>query len=568
MYCSKCGHPLTSPKSRFCSWCGAPLEAAAAANPAPPEIPAAANRRQPLAKELAYQPSAAELERGIFPPASAAKAAGGETAEKLPITGPERTPSAGDEDQYDLDAGGDEHEIYEPEPDEEDEAYIDEAYTDDTDGYYDEDAYDEYGEYDEEDADDGQHYADDEDDDGQDAYLEEEDSPNSAFRVTIPGEALDDSPYDMPASPAGSYPAGSPRYAYAPAGSAPTAKKGRKKLVIAIIAAALVVCALAAALYFAFGRGPSMEDVGLTLVTDEIEAGSEIDLLAMVKLQAEEPGRYTCTVKDGAFESTSVGEHLVTYLVTDSKSGKEKEIPLTITVVDTTPPEITCEDTIHVTYGDTFNILAYVHASDNAEGAPGAGPNSTTGDHKTHEEGVYPITITVIDASGNTATKDIEVEVASTGTPEAFFDKITGYWYPSAATGKSDINSVYIFTKENGTYYYKGFSWSGVIEFDFVNNDSTAASGAIRMQQDGQSWTMNFSIDTGTPADGKMEISFNGGSTFEVRHIGSTWPEALDKLGLTSFFIGGETDTGNATNGLDGATAGNANGNKNNNEKD
>ena len=89
--------------------------------------------------------------------------------------------------------------------------------------------------------------------------------------------------------------------------------------------------------------------------------------------------------------------------------GNKKEVlTVKITIVDTTKPEIECEDKIEVFAGAEVNINELGKITDNSkeEIKP-----EITGDYKLDTEGEYKITIKAKDSSGNEATKDITLVV-------------------------------------------------------------------------------------------------------------------------------------------------------------
>ncbi len=576
MFCNKCGRPLLSVDSKFCSYCGAPVIKPAAVGAASQSNGDTAPHRA-LTQELRRQFTVEELEkadRENLPlssllenaeppsprPADNTKEPPAENGGDISFAGQQSESALSDFETYDGQG-----EAYEQDGGEyEDEAYGNKVYgeREDEQAYapYEEGEYEDEGIYEEDEPfgedivyDEGE-YEESYDED----YGDDQEGDEPSFNVLIPQEAYEDPIYETyPDAPDPLTHRAARKTTY-PTYQEPV-KKSKKKWVIILCAAALILAAAGITAYLLFFSTSELNAITLSQSVKEIEAGDEVDLLTLVNMDTKDPGRFVLSLKENEFDYTALGTQDVTYIITDTKNGKDREITLPVIVVDTTPPVITCEPKIHVTYGDVFNILSYVHASDNADGALGADKITVSGYLNTQEEGTYPITVTATDSSGNVSTKDISVEVASTGTPDAFFDKITGYWYPSEASGRSSVENIYIFEKEGDGFFYKGISWQGEMYFDFINNDSTVAKGTIEMTEGGQTWTITFTIDTGVPADGKMDLTFNG-TTFEVKHIGSSWTEAVGELGLTSFIFGGDTQT-DATNGKENQSGASSNGN-------
>ncbi len=90
------------------------------------------------------------------------------------------------------------------------------------------------------------------------------------------------------------------------------------------------------------------------------------------------------------------------------RNNKKEVYTVKINVVDTTKPEIECEDKIELYVGQKVNLEGLGKVTDNSkeEIKP-----VITGDYKLDTEGEYKVTITAKDSSGNEATKEVTVVV-------------------------------------------------------------------------------------------------------------------------------------------------------------
>ena len=90
------------------------------------------------------------------------------------------------------------------------------------------------------------------------------------------------------------------------------------------------------------------------------------------------------------------------------RNNKKEVYTVKINVVDTTKPEIECEDKIELYVGQKVNLEELGKVTDNSkeEIKP-----VITGDYKLDTEGEYKVTITAKDSSGNEATKEVTIVV-------------------------------------------------------------------------------------------------------------------------------------------------------------
>ena len=105
-------------------------------------------------------------------------------------------------------------------------------------------------------------------------------------------------------------------------------------------------------------------------------------------------------------DTSKLGEKTVDVIYI--KGDKKEVVSVKINIVDTTKPEIKCEDKIEVYAGDKVDINELGTITDNSK--EDIKPE-ITGEYDLTKEGEYKITIKAKDSSGNEATKDITLVV-------------------------------------------------------------------------------------------------------------------------------------------------------------
>ena len=109
---------------------------------------------------------------------------------------------------------------------------------------------------------------------------------------------------------------------------------------------------------------------------------------------------------DGLVDTSKLGEKTVDVVYLD---GDKKEIiTVKINIVDTTKPEIECDDKIEIYVGATIDVKELGKVTDNSKEEIEA---VITGDYKLDTEGEYKITVKAKDSSGNEATKEVTLIV-------------------------------------------------------------------------------------------------------------------------------------------------------------
>lgn len=109
---------------------------------------------------------------------------------------------------------------------------------------------------------------------------------------------------------------------------------------------------------------------------------------------------------DGVVDTSKLGEKTVDVVYLDDD--KKEIITVKINVVDTTKPEIECEDKIELYVGATVDVKELGKVTDNSKEEIDP---VITGDYKLDTEGEYKVTIKAKDSSGNEATKEITLVV-------------------------------------------------------------------------------------------------------------------------------------------------------------
>ena len=106
-----------------------------------------------------------------------------------------------------------------------------------------------------------------------------------------------------------------------------------------------------------------------------------------------------------------VGKQTVEISASDKNTDETISTNVEVKVQDTTAPEITCEDTITLEQGDSFDVTSYVTLNEEGTVTSSSIDTSTTGS--------YTCTISATDTYGNVSTKDVAVNVET-----GFYQKI------------------------------------------------------------------------------------------------------------------------------------------------
>ena len=172
---------------------------------------------------------------------------------------------------------------------------------------------------------------------------------------------------------------------------------------------------------------PSVEFelIGDSNMSFEVGVGGQyVEPGATVKNKAGETVNYVITItnKDKVtvayVDTTKIGIYTIKYSATID--GKNYAIERIVKVIDTTAPTITVNptvETLQVT-NTTYNVMSGITASDNSGVIPkiSASSNLSLG-----QSGIYTITYTATDSSGNTASSNRTVKIADNELPTITF---------------------------------------------------------------------------------------------------------------------------------------------------
>ena len=125
----------------------------------------------------------------------------------------------------------------------------------------------------------------------------------------------------------------------------------------------------------------------------------------------------TVTLSATSFDCSDLGSNTITITATDA-SGNVKTATKTVTVVDNTAPTITAPASITLTLGSSGAVslpLSTASAADNCSGAPSLTYSATN--FSCADVGSNTITITSVDASGNSSTATMTVVVQDNTAP-------------------------------------------------------------------------------------------------------------------------------------------------------
>ncbi|MBR6133682.1 MAG: D-alanyl-D-alanine carboxypeptidase family protein [Bacilli bacterium] len=113
-------------------------------------------------------------------------------------------------------------------------------------------------------------------------------------------------------------------------------------------------------------------------------------------------------------DTTKLGEQELIIKVQDKIEDEEKEIKITINIVDTTPPEIEYKDKLETTNGTKIDLLKNVKVTDNSKETIKA---TVEGDYNFNKEGTYNLKYVAKDSSNNETKKDFTLTVKAKPAP-------------------------------------------------------------------------------------------------------------------------------------------------------
>lgn len=165
----------------------------------------------------------------------------------------------------------------------------------------------------------------------------------------------------------------------------------------------------------------------------DVEVGSTGGIQKYIKAIDNVDGDVSSFIKtDKKLDSNKLGTQTITVSVDDNVGNSSKET-YEFYVSDNTAPiiKLTKGSTVTVDYGKTFNYKNYVSVTDNYDSKISS--INVEGKVDVKKEGTYPLTISAIDSSGNTTSKELNVKVEDLSGPTITLSKSS----VSFETGKS-----------------------------------------------------------------------------------------------------------------------------------
>jgi hypothetical protein len=280
-------------------------------------------------------------------------------------------------------------------------------------------------------------------------------------------------------------------------------RKLRKVIILIVALTLILIIAILSYMHFIHNK-PS-----LTQATTTIEAGAEADALSFVSLENEDD--YTVSIKSDSIDYMVPGQYKVIYTITGENNDKTYDEEFLFNVVDTTPPAITISDSITVSKDSDFDIMDNINVADSVDGIIDNASVTVSGTVDTTVSGTYPITLSITDKAGNTATKNVSIIVEDNSDPDAFFNQIDAVWKFTDTPGK-----ILTIRKESSKYmmfvgYEASEGYGGEFTFKTLSSDnSTAVFNWTFIDEEGTQ-NIDVNVDLGIPNDRKMRIDFGSG---------------------------------------------------------
>lgn len=187
-------------------------------------------------------------------------------------------------------------------------------------------------------------------------------------------------------------------------------KYGKKKILYVSLIVILVISALGIGIWYKMEQDYKqsiLDKLSITWVEDvSVECGSEdVDYKSFISDSYGD-----VLVPKNQLDTSKVGKIKVVYKV--SSQGYSKEIPLEISIVDTTAPSIKlADDHIELDIGSKYDLKSNVTVTDIADGV--INEFKISGDIDYDTAGDYILTVTAKDKAGNESSKDFKVTIVS-----------------------------------------------------------------------------------------------------------------------------------------------------------
>ncbi|MBO4452544.1 MAG: transglutaminase domain-containing protein [Clostridia bacterium] len=203
-------------------------------------------------------------------------------------------------------------------------------------------------------------------------------------------------------------------------------------------------------------------DPAAPVITGEdvsIAPGETLNYYALVKVTTADGSVPELRVDMSAVDNSTPGVYPVVYTATDG-GGRSTEFTLRVTVKDVTPPTVTGED-LTVYIGDTVSYRNSITVSDDTDPEPEISVDNSL--VNLNKAGVYPVTYTVRDSSGNEAVFKLNVTVLDRSANLDEYNKKREYVESEASKQLAKIvddsmddlqkaYAIYYWTKKNIAY--------------------------------------------------------------------------------------------------------------------
>ncbi|OCA84613.1 hypothetical protein A8L44_09430 [Bacillus sp. FJAT-27986] len=197
----------------------------------------------------------------------------------------------------------------------------------------------------------------------------------------------------------------------------------------------------------------------------QLHVGETINILEGISATDNNDGNLTSKIKiEGSVNFKKAGTYMLTYSVTD-QSGNITSISRKITVIDNVNPVLLGVQDIAIPFGEKFDPLAGISASDNSDGDLSSSIR-VNGSVNINKAGSYALTYSVSDQSGNTVSNNRIVTVVDNIKP--------------VISGASDI-TIGLYTEFN---LLDGINVSDINDGDLTSYITT--DGSVDTQIEGQ----------------------------------------------------------------------------------
>ena len=226
---------------------------------------------------------------------------------------------------------------------------------------------------------------------------------------------------------------------------------------------------------------------GVSQNSSVIELGEEVDLNTMVTFNPENI-KSVSMASAGGFDSNKIGNYTVVYTVTNTKDNTQDQ-EFSFEVKDTTAPTLNLTTSgLYFKKGDTFDINDYARSTDKS----GTQEIKYDGEIDPDKEGKYKISVSAMDASGNTSeVKELTVVVEDRSnlnirnskwgdsqetvlryeTAEKQFNDTGFLQFLGEVAGKENTQIAYWFNENDELYEVGYFFFEDYINYDFYVSD-------------------------------------------------------------------------------------------------